>query len=207
MSPMNRFIHCFLFIALAATVGVPASARDGSGALTFIRAPISTQPQVAASGGSIIVDVTDTVYNSCGCRFHLYLDSGSGRVELTDMARLPDPAAGVYRFSVNTLPGLETGLYDLIAQKGSNHDTALNAVSLVEEFEPKYQIMQIHDPLVDAVTGHNLELVAERAAEEKTRVHRDHRRPRFPAHAGQCHTRPGHHRQDARACVRGFHNG
>lgn len=157
-----------LTIALAfALCACPAYARDGAGALTFIKAPISTAPQFAQPGGALIVDVAESVYNSCACRFHLFLDSPDGRVELTEISRAADPATGTYRFSAAIPEGMTQGLYNITAHKGGNYDTSIKAVFLVEEFPASFNVMQIHAPLVDETAGINLELAAELAAKEK----------------------------------------
>ena len=157
-----------LTLALAfALCACPAHARDGAGALTFIKAPISTAPQFAQPGGALIVDVAESVYNSCACRFHLFLDSPEGRVELTEISRAADPATATYRFSAAIPEGMTQGLYNLTAHKGGNYDTSIKAVFLVEEFPASFAVMHIHDPMVDENTGMNLELSAELAAKEK----------------------------------------
>lgn len=164
---MSKSMQRLILLIGIALIPCAAAARDSAGALTFIKAPTSAQPQVVKPGAALLIDVAEPVYNSCGCRFHLYLDSEGGRVEMTDMTRLPDPATGVYRFAVTVAAGMEDGLYDLVAQKGANNDTALNSVSIVEELPAELRIMQIHDPRVDAATGLNLELAADLAAQDK----------------------------------------
>jgi hypothetical protein len=157
-----------LILALAfALCACPVHARDGAGALSFIKAPISTAPQFAHPGGALIVDVAESVYNSCACRFHLFLDSPEGRVELPEITRVADPATGTYRFSAAIPEGMTQGLYNITAHKGGNYDTSIKAVFLVEEFPASFTVVHIHDPLVDENTGIKLELTAELAAKQK----------------------------------------
>lgn len=139
-------------VVLGAICIISASpdARNADNQIWFILDPLIVNPRIARVNETIELSIARSVYESCACPFHVYLDAGGVKVELKDIKRIPDdgPPPDEYRFTAVIPDGVAPGAYDLIAKKGANNDTEKRAMIIVDSAPAILKILHISNPAV-----------------------------------------------------------
>jgi predicted MPP superfamily phosphohydrolase len=146
----SRFLIALIFLF---SVGGIASARDSGGKLGFIRSPISTRPVFVRPGDKITVDAAQSIYDSCACPFHVYLEKDGTRNLIDPAEKIDNPATGTYSFSVTIPANTAPGLYGFAVQKGSNDDISNRAIMVLDKYPDEYTIMHITDVHIGRMEG------------------------------------------------------